>query len=114
MILFNGQIITAKKDGDDNEIIKFEQLNIDLSDLSNTTIKEPKLQETSTIMLVNCFINNSYNNKICKEDYKKEILATLSRRFVIPFYIPIVSLFCSMLLIKTDRAYLNKVNLKMI
>jgi len=65
MILFNGQIITAKKSGDDNEIIKFEQLNIDLSDLSNTTIKEPKLQETSTIMLVNCFINNSYNN-MCK------------------------------------------------
>ena len=111
MILFNGQIITAKKDGDDNEIIKFEQLNIDLSDLSNTTIKEPKLQETSTIKLINCFINNSYNNKICKEDYKKEILATLSRRFVIPFYIPIVSLLCSMLLIKTDRAYLNKVSI---
>ena len=41
IVLFNGQIITAK-DNLDSEIIKFEQLNIDLSSLSNTTIKKPK------------------------------------------------------------------------
>ncbi len=53
MILFNGQIISAKKNSN-NEIIKFEQLNIDLGNLNTMTIKEPKIQETSTFVLLGC------------------------------------------------------------
>ena len=45
MILFNGQIITSKKDNSKNEIIKFEQLNINLENLQPGTITQPKLQE---------------------------------------------------------------------
>ena len=45
---------------------------IDLSSLSTTTIKKPKLQETSTIKLLNCFTASKVKNKICKEDVKKE------------------------------------------
>ena len=53
MFLFNGQIISSKKrDNEKNEVIKFDQLNIDLGDLVTTTIKKPKLQETSTIDLI--------------------------------------------------------------
>ena len=66
MFLFNGQIITSKKDINKNEIIKFEQLNINLSDLSTTTIKKPKLQETSTFELLNCFKNRIFKNVIKK------------------------------------------------
>ena len=44
MLLLNGQIISTKKDTD-NEIITFEQLSIDLSNLSTNTIKQPKIQE---------------------------------------------------------------------
>ena len=57
--LFKGQIISSKKNNEENEIIKFEQLNIDLSDLSTTTIKKPKIQETSTIELLKEYINIS-------------------------------------------------------
>ena len=39
---------------------------------------------------------------------KKEILSNLNRRFVIPFYIPVIALMCSMLLIKSNRVFLNK------
>ena len=38
----------------------------------------------------------------------KEILSNLNRRFVIPFYIPVIALMCSMLLIKSNRVFLNK------
>ena len=103
MILFNGQIISSKKDYSKNEIIKFEQLNVDLSSLSTTTIKKPKLQETSTIKLLNCFTASKVKNKICKEDVKKEILPTLNRRIVLPLYIPVISLLCSLLLIKSKK-----------
>ena len=53
--LFNGQIISSKKDNTENEIIKFEQLNIDIGNLSTSTIKKPKLQETSTVTILKCF-----------------------------------------------------------
>tara|TARA_B100001063_G_scaffold216492_1_gene218231 strand:- start:13242 stop:14369 length:1128 start_codon:yes stop_codon:yes gene_type:complete len=111
LFLFNGQIITSKENVSKNEIIKFEQLIIDLSNLSSTTIKKPKLQETSSIKLINCFTKQNFNNKFCNNDYKQEILATLNRRLVMPFYIPVLSLICSMLLIKTEKFYLNKISI---
>ena len=40
----------------------FEQINIDLSDLNSATIKKPKLQETSTLKLLNCFIKKTFAN----------------------------------------------------
>ena len=110
MLLLNGQIISSKKDSN-SEIIKFEQLNIDLSNLSTTTIKEPKIQETSTFKLASCIFSESKNTRICNEDFKKEILPTLNRRLVIPFYIPILSLICSLLFLKSNQNNFGKVNI---
>lgn len=109
MFLFNGQIISANQNNTDNEIIKFEQLNIDLSNLNTSTIKNPKIQETSTIKLIDCIVNDTSNEKFCNPSFKKEILPTLSRRIVIPFYIPVLSLICALLLIKSKKIYFNKI-----
>jgi len=106
MMLFNGQIISTKKNSD-NEIIKFEQLNINLGNLTTATIKKPKIQETSTLKLFKCFANNS-KEKFCNEGYKKEIIPTLNRRIIIPFYIPVIALICSLLLLKSRKIYFNK------
>ena len=108
MFLLNGQIITSKKNLD-NEIIKFEQLNIDLNNLSTTTIKLPKIQETSTLKLISCFSKKINENTFCNEEFKKEILPTLNRRIVIPLYIPVLSLICALMLIKSKRIYFNKI-----
>ena len=54
MFLFNGELISNKKDSS-NEVLKFDQLDVDLSDLQTTTIKEPKIQETSSLKLLLCF-----------------------------------------------------------
>ncbi len=108
MILFNGQIISENKNNLKNNIVKFEQLNIDLNNLQSGTIKQPKLQETSTLILLKCVfdigkneLNNCYNTK-------NEIITVLNRRIVLPFYIPLISLVCSFLLIKvkTKKNYL--------
>ncbi len=110
MILFNGQIISNEKDNLKSEIIKFQQLNIDLKNLQTDTIKTPKLQETSTIKLIDCMLGFS-EEKICGEGTKKEITTVLNRRLILPFYMPIVSLLCSFLLIKTKSKknyFLNK------
>ena len=110
MFLFNGQIISVKKNFD-NEVIKFEQLNIDLSGLSTTTIKKPKIQETSTFKLLSCLTNNNkIDKKYCNEEFKKEILPTLNRRMIIPFYIPAIALICALLLIKSRKFYQNNIS----
>ena len=113
MVLFNGQIISTEKDNLRNNIVKFEQLNIDLNNLETDTIKQPKLQETSTLNLLKCaFLPNSSINIIinCNENTQKEIITVLNRRIVLPFYIPIISLLCSFLLVKNKVREKNKFN----
>ncbi len=110
MFLFNGQIISTKQNLD-NEIIKFEQLTIDLSNLTTTTIKKPKVQETSTLRLLRCMFFDDTVSRICNEDFKKEILPVLNRRIITPFYIPVISLICAFLLIKTEKFYLNRISI---
>jgi len=116
MVLFNGQIISSKKDNSKNEIVKFKQLNINLENLKTGTITQPKLQETSTLKLLQCMrnlVNEPVDKDVgyCKENAKKEITTVLNRRILFPFYIPIIALLCSFLLIKTRKQrnfFLNK------
>ena len=111
LVMFNGQIISAKENFE-NEIIIFEQLNIDLSSLNNTTIKNPKIQETDTITLIKClFDKSSIQTVYCNESFKKEILSTLNRRIIIPFYIPVLSLICSLLLIKSKKNFFQNLSI---
>jgi len=84
MVLFNGQIISSNKDNKENEIIKFEQLNIDLKNLTSNVIKQPKIQETSTLKLLNC-IKKDFNEKICKEKFRKEIFPILNKTVFLQF-----------------------------
>ena len=108
LLLFNGQIITSKKDNTENEIIKFEQINIDLSDLNTSTIKKPKLQETSTLKLLDCFFSNTFANQICNNKLKEEITSVLNRRLFLPLYIPVLALICSIQLIRSKKNYFNR------
>ncbi len=109
MILVEGQIISSKKDNEENEILKFSQLKINLENFITTTIKLPKLQETSTVKLLSCFLNQNRELNFCKEDSKKEIIPILIRRTILPFYIPVIALICSFLLLKNQRNFFNRV-----
>ncbi len=109
MILIEGQIISSKKNNEENEILKFSQLKIDLGNFITTTIKQPKLQETSTLKLLNCFLNKNVELNFCKKDSKKEIIPILIRRTILPFYIPVIALICSFLLLKNQRNFLNRI-----
>mgnify|MGYP001188029037 FL=1 len=102
MVLFNGNIISTNKNNQKSNIVKFEQINIDLKNLKTGTIKQIKLQETSSFDLIRCIREFSKTIINCKEDAKDEIVTILNRRFLLPFYIPIIALVCSFLLIKTQ------------
>ena len=82
---------------------QLEQMNLDLKELDTSTIKNPKIQETSTLKLLECFIYNK-SNKFCNESAKKEMTSALNRRIVMPFYIPLIGLSsfcCNNLVIKS-------------
>ena len=102
LFLFGGKIINSKED-DKDEIVSFDQLTIDLSNLNTTTIKQPKIQETSTFSLLSCLVSKNQDSKFCNKEFKKEILPTLNRRIITPFYIPVICLICCFLLIKRNK-----------
>ena len=107
LILFEGQIISTDKNNLNNQLVKFEQLNIDLNNLKTDTITLPKFQERSTRSLFDCLFNIE-----CNQIAKNEIVTVLNRRLVLPLYIPVVALICSFLLIKTqtkrESFFINK------
>ena len=112
LFLFNGQIISNKKDSKTN-IIKFERLNLELDNLKTDTIKSPKMQETSTLKLLSCMKGTQKENFFnCKrdDDALNEIKTVINKRVGIPFYIPIISLLCSFLLIHNKTKKKNLLN----
>jgi lipopolysaccharide export system permease protein len=105
MLLYDGKIISSNNIYE-NEIIKFDQLKIDLSDIKNTTITKPKIQETSTIKLLMCIQKNIFENDVCNENLKKEMIPALNRRIILPFFIPVVALITCILLINHKKKFL--------
>ena len=109
LFLINGQIISNKTNKEENEIIKFQQLNIDLTKLTTTVIKDPKLQETSTIKLLSCYFAKNINSNFCRKEAIKEITPILMRRLSLPLYLPVLVLICSFLLTKKKNYLNNKI-----
>ena len=105
MIMFKGQIISSDKNNQGNDIIKFDQLSVDLSNFKNRTIKRPKVQETSTITLLTCLEGSIFYKISCDKSFKTEILPILNRRISFPLYFPIIALFASFLLIKSKKKF---------
>ena len=116
IVLYNGIIQSQNKEGRLNNL-NFKKTELTINDISTKSIKVPKIQETSTKSLLSCFSNSGFyflksldysNCKYSKE--KKEVFQTLSRRIVMPFYIPLIALMSCFLLtsnLRKKRNYLN-------
>ena len=110
LFLIDGKIISNKKSKKKNEIVQFNQLNINLTSLDTTVIKSPKLQETSTVKLLSCFVKKNMELKICKKESIKETIPVLVRRLVLPIYIPVIALICSFLLFNEGKYLTNRIS----
>ena len=112
MMLFKGRVISSNTTTQDSEIIKFDQLKVSLKNISNLTIKQPKIQETNSFKLIGCLYSGFYNGKKCKTNFKKEIIPNLNRRIILPFFIPVIALIASFLLLSTKKnIFFNKVSI---
>ncbi len=101
LVLYEGATITSNKNGITN--ISFSKSDFSLANFETNTITQKKTQEISSTKLLNC-INYFYkfkkkdfekivkNIKNCTYSNKQNIIKEFYKRFIIPFYIPLLSL----------------------
>ena len=109
----NGNMID--QNNNKSTFIQFDELNFNLTKYGSKTITFPKIQETNNFKLSKCLFY-FYENKIeqfkeekfnCQLSTIDEIRQELLRRFYLPFYLPLISLLCAALIIKSkeDKNY---------
>jgi lipopolysaccharide export system permease protein len=113
--LYDGQTINYVND----KISKFnfQSSDFSLANLDASIIPVNKTQETSTVILISCLndllklkisflegidFKNSVHN--CRKDNLDNIYKELYKRFIIPFYIPILILISLLLIIKSKES----------
>ena len=112
LILFNGNIQRTEPDKSVS-IVKFEKTSLNLSGLSTKSISEPKMQETATMLIINCIKNKNliFHNCVRNEENLRESIIEINKRFGMPILIPLISLItCFLLSSRKDkkRFVLNK------
>ena len=93
------------------QIIKFKKTELAFDKLKTKSIIYPKVQETPSNILLNCFFKKTTHSLLkdhkdlrCHtEEERVEVLAELNRRFGMPLYIPLLSLLSSFLLVSREE-----------
>ena len=104
LILSNGTIIEKKNDKISN--LKFENFNFDLNKFGSKSTTYPKIQETSNTSIIKCLIlnhknygiNKTFNDLVCEKNFIDIISQEFLKRFIKPFYIPLLALFISLII----------------
>ena len=99
LFLINGNVQKIDSEGAIN-LIKFKKTEFNLSNLPMKTIKEPKIQETSTLEILSCYkeLNLKLVNCDRGQDKPKEVKIEINKRLALPIFIPLISLISCFLL----------------
>ena len=121
LILFDGEVLNQDTGSINN--FSFKETEINLNRFSTQKITDFKIQENSSENLIQCFLHlKKYKNLItdkirkennlqenCKWDNFERINQELIKRFILPFYLPILSLIACLLITKSkDEFNFNK------
>jgi len=106
LALENGTIQTENKDKE-IQSINFKKTRLLLQGMQTKSIIQPKIQETSSGILVRCLSTKDIETNLLncpKKKSKIDALAEINRRFGMPLYIPCVALLCSFLLMSRNES----------
>ncbi len=122
LVLYNGQTLNLINNKITN--FNFSKSDFTLSNLDSDVIVQDKIQETSSNKLIKCLKNyfNSdlspisnppkYVNENCNLNNLNTIFQEIYKRFIIPFYLPILILTSLLLIINSkENAHYNKYKL---
>jgi len=108
--LTNGRLI--KINNKKIDIFEFKNINFDLLKFETKTTTYPKIQEVSTKILIRCLVYE-YKNELkkfkdtnylsCNKDRVNKIIEEVFKRFFLPVYIPLISLFSCFLFLKSKE-----------
>ncbi len=104
IILENG-FIQSYENEDTVKIIQFNKTLLNFNNLDNRVIKDVKIQETSTYKILSCLKDHYFNQvsetyvKNCPKNNIAIVIENFSRRFLMPLYIPVVSILISFIMI---------------
>ena len=99
LILLDGYIQKVDKENNIN-VIKFKKTSFNLSGISTKSISQPKMQETSTLRILQCLQNKKivFHNCNLTEKTMMNLKIEINKRIGMPFFIPLIALICSFLL----------------
>ena len=112
LMLFDGKII--KKSKNNVNVFNFKKTEINLSQFHTKTTTFPKMQERSSLTLIQCSFDKKKTfefflkiNFMCDGAGKLKSKEELYKRFFLPIYIPLVCLLASLLIIfsKNNNSY---------
>ena len=122
LVLYDGQTITRNE----NELtnLSFSKSDVSLKDIETNTTTFKKTQETSSYELIKCAYNlivvkkkdssaDIKKIKNCSSNNLNNIYKEIYKRFIIPFYIPVLSLI-PFLLILSSKENINYLKLRVI
>ena len=104
LVLLNGVIIDKKKDKLSN--LTFKTFTFDLNRFDSKSTTYPKIQETSNKSLIECLIINhkkfgdqkTFEDLVCEKNFIDIISQEFLKRFIKPFYIPLLGLLISLMI----------------
>ena len=105
LVLYDGESVN----NNNNKVTNFSFAKSDfrLGEMESHFIKHRKLQEQSTLDLINCiksiYLNQKINLLNCNQNKPKNVYKELFKRLVIPFYLPLLILIASINLIITKE-----------
>jgi len=110
LILENG-VIHSENKSKEIQIIKFKKTELFFDNLKTKSIIYPKVQETPSKILLNCFFKKTTHTllkgnqdlKCHTKEERIEVLAEINRRFGMPLYIPLLALLSSFLLVSREE-----------
>jgi len=110
LLLNNGQIIQTNSKKEITTFY-FEETKFDLSKYSSKTTKIPKIQELETVELLQCtkYLLKNLENKLkfenlnCQKSFLKNLIQELFKRVYLPFYIVLMALTSSLLVLKSKN-----------
>jgi lipopolysaccharide export system permease protein len=113
--LYDGKFIN--NNNGETTVFHFDNTIFNLSKYTTKTTTTPKMQETSTKLLIYCilsvanikiinFDNNIFENVfLCNKESYKSMRQEIFKRLILPFYLPILSLITSIIIIKSKDSY---------
>ena len=106
--MYDGKIINSSPKNK-STVFNFQETSFNLNKYKTKTTTTPKIQEIKSLDVINCLVTLSkglslkFENFSCTNNIYKELSRELYKRAFLPFYIPLISVIASFLILNSHN-----------